>query len=133
MVKGDSNYDCLKKQLKKLRVSLKEIEKNNIDILHCGFHDYTVEDIKLTENKLHMIFKKGWDIVNNTTEKELIFNNYTMIYGFENINILKDFNWITHIVNKIDNKYRVYIQISGINDTYDLLIIDCDGIERISL
>ena len=132
-IKGKSNYDYLKKQLKKMHISLQEIEKNHIDLLHYSFHDYTIEEIKLTENKLHMIFKKGWDIINNTTEKEIIFNNYKLIYGFENINSLKDFNWITHIINKIDDKYRIYIQISGISNTYDLLIIDCDSIERVIL
>ena len=132
-IKGKSNYDYLKKQLKKMHISLQEIENNHIDLLHYSFHDYTIEEIKLTENKLHMIFKKGWDIINNTTEKELIFNNYKLIYGFENINSLKDFNWITHIINKVDDKYRIYIQISGINNTYDLLIIDCDSIERVHL
>ena len=132
-VKRKSSHDCLKKQLNKMHISLQEIENNNINLLHYSFHDYTVEEIKQTENKLYMIFKKGWDIVNNTTEKELIFNNYNLIYGFENINSLKDFNWIMHIINKIDDKYRIYIQISGISDTYDLLIIDCDDIERVSL
>ncbi len=132
-IKGKSNYDYLKKQLKKMHISLQEIEKNHIDLLHYSFHDYTIEEIKLTENKLHMIFKKGWDIINNTTEKEIIFNNYKLIYGFENINSLKDFNWITHIINKVDDKYRIYIQISGISNTYDLLIIDCDSIERVIL
>lgn len=132
-IKGKSNYDYLKKQLKKMHISLQEIKNNHIDLLHYSFHDYTIEEIKLTENKLHMIFKKGWDIINNTTEKELIFNNYKLIYGFENINSLKDFNWITHIINKVDDKYRIYIQISGINNTYDLLIIDCDSIERVHL
>lgn len=132
-IKGKSNYDYLKKQLKKMHISLQEIENNHIDLLHYSFHDYTIEEIKLDENKLHMIFKKGWDIVNNTTEKELIFNNYKLIYGFENINSLKDFNWITHIINKVEDKYRIYIQISGISNTYDLLIIDCDSIERVLL
>ena len=74
-IKGKSNYDYLKKQLKKMHISLQEIENNHIDLLHYSFHDYTIEEIKLTENKLHMIFKKGWDIINNTTEKDLIFNN----------------------------------------------------------
>lgn len=132
-VNGKSNYDYLKKQLKKMHISLQEIENNHIDLLHYSFHDYTIEEIKLTENKLHMIFKKGWDIVNNTTEKEIIFNNYKLINGFENINSLKDLNWITHIINKVDDKYRIYIQISGISNTYDLLIIDCDSIERVLL
>lgn len=132
-VKVKSNYDCLKKQLKKMHISLQEIENNHINLLHCSFHDYTIEKIKLTNDKLHILFKKGWDVVNNTTEKELIFNNYRLIYGFENIDSLKDFYWITHIINKVDQRYRIYIQIDGISNTYNLLIIDCDSIERVSL